>query len=763
MQPKSVEKTWNHLDLTWKNLQHDWLRRHAASLDDLLNIFCEETEQIGDMNAWNSAFAMQIYLSSFIDGDIKPNAEQMHKLSLLMDDLRSQISLKSQQKPDASDPSVTTFESTIRKHLLVLSKTLWVDKLEHILDEHSYALSQAKQLTELLDQLEQATPDVILIDQSFSADLEPIVRKARTGTKNQKRVPIIVISQSSDINRRVQALKAGVDAYIVKPESARTILTKINEMILADQASAFKVLIVDDDESQAYLCDSVLRNSGMITQVVMDNSHLEEQLINFSPDIILMDLYMPGRNGLELAAVIRENEQFSTTPIIFISGEADPEKRIEAIALGADDFLIKPIRPRHLISLVEARCARARKLNRKLSSTQQVDMHTGLVSFDTWSDAINHADQTDTVIAIRLMFESKLHQQQLSEEYGTLFAAQLNTEHVPCALGWNTWSACIPEIDNPEGLIKRIARIFKGHIPEHVNGNSPTSVAIIHFKDPNTHNDPEQLRATLQQKLNETLRNSSNNSPVVNPSKQTTLNYIPATELNSLISIAGTVQELEAHFQAVIPIHSNIQEQFLLIPRIVRTGTTDRLIHYSDIELTATKNHILKATDKRLIQLAIIARQNSFSKGQQIRVLVPQSLSSVTSADYESWLLAELRSNHQSTTGIEILLFMNSNQISDHQREQIDDLQKLGMKCILVTQDVSNQPDIHFDGIYLEHKKKNPVPDWLTSIKQHGKNIIINDLDCYLNTRSTEINDCNFIINSELSAPRAQPVLLKSK
>src|SRR5690606_4332508 len=84
--------------------------------------------------------------------------------------------------------------------------------------------------------------------------------------------------------------------------------------------------------------------------------------LQLRPDLVLMDLHMPGLDGAELTALIRQRPEFATTPIVFLTGDEDPERRFEALDLGADDFLRKPVRPKHLVSAVQNRIVRARAL-----------------------------------------------------------------------------------------------------------------------------------------------------------------------------------------------------------------------------------------------------------------------------------------------------------------------------------------------------------------------------------------------------------------
>ncbi|MBA1331124.1 hypothetical protein QQ73_08175, partial [Candidatus Endoriftia persephone str. Guaymas] len=105
-----------------------------------------------------------------------------------------------------------------------------------------------------------------------------------------------------------------------------------------------------------------------------------EALQTFKPDLILMDLYMPGASGTELTTVIREQPEYVDTPIVFLSGEQDLDKQLMALSFGGEDFLAKPIGPKHLISTVRNRIKRARAILRKSGTPSRRDIATDLYS-----------------------------------------------------------------------------------------------------------------------------------------------------------------------------------------------------------------------------------------------------------------------------------------------------------------------------------------------------------------------------------------------
>ena len=122
----------------------------------------------------------------------------------------------------------------------------------------------------------------------------------------------------------------------------------------------YRVLIVEDDRSQALFAQSVLHGAGMQAVVHSDAEGVQQAITDNRPDLILMDLHLPGLDGMRLTALIRQQPGQQLLPIVFLSGDPDPERQFEVLDSGADDFLSKPIRPRHLIAAVSNRIRRAR-------------------------------------------------------------------------------------------------------------------------------------------------------------------------------------------------------------------------------------------------------------------------------------------------------------------------------------------------------------------------------------------------------------------
>ncbi|WP_434212782.1 EAL domain-containing protein [[Pseudomonas] boreopolis] len=144
------------------------------------------------------------------------------------------------------------------------------------------------------------------------------------------------------------------------PASPVPAATVLPELAAANDAP-YRILIVEDDRSQALFAQSVLHGAGMHAQVEMVAANVQQAIGDYRPDLILMDLHMPDLDGMRLTALIRQQPQHQLLPIVFLTGDPDPERQFEVLDSGADDFLTKPIRPRHLVAAVSNRIRRARQ------------------------------------------------------------------------------------------------------------------------------------------------------------------------------------------------------------------------------------------------------------------------------------------------------------------------------------------------------------------------------------------------------------------
>lgn len=111
------------------------------------------------------------------------------------------------------------------------------------------------------------------------------------------------------------------------------------------------VLIVDDDAGIRDLLSDYLRKQEMRVETARDGREMDERLAGFEPDLIVMDLMMPGEDGLALTRRVKAERD---VPVIMLSARGEDIDRIVGLEVGADDYLAKPFNPRELLARIRA-------------------------------------------------------------------------------------------------------------------------------------------------------------------------------------------------------------------------------------------------------------------------------------------------------------------------------------------------------------------------------------------------------------------------
>jgi twitching motility two-component system response regulator PilH len=114
-----------------------------------------------------------------------------------------------------------------------------------------------------------------------------------------------------------------------------------------------KVMVVDDAYSDLVLMESILKSAGHQVVSLIDGEELEDKMSAERPDMLLLDIVMPRRNGYELLRALRKDERTRATPIVLVSSKNQESDRAWGKRQGADDYLTKPFTSTQLLTMVE--------------------------------------------------------------------------------------------------------------------------------------------------------------------------------------------------------------------------------------------------------------------------------------------------------------------------------------------------------------------------------------------------------------------------
>jgi len=132
-------------------------------------------------------------------------------------------------------------------------------------------------------------------------------------------------------------------------------MSMMNTGSRTDKGTRGKVLVVDDDLALAEMLGIVLRGEGFEPVFCYDGSQALRVFRESRPDIVLLDLMLPGKDGVDVCRLIRAE---SGTPIVMLTAKSDTVDVVVGLEAGADDYIVKPFKPKELVARVRARIRR---------------------------------------------------------------------------------------------------------------------------------------------------------------------------------------------------------------------------------------------------------------------------------------------------------------------------------------------------------------------------------------------------------------------
>jgi two-component system response regulator MtrA len=126
-------------------------------------------------------------------------------------------------------------------------------------------------------------------------------------------------------------------------------------MVNAESAGRGRVLVVDDDAALAEMLTIVLRNEGFDSRVSPSGERALADFREYKPDVVLLDLMLPGKDGIDVCKEIRAE---SGVPIVMLTAKSDTVDVVVGLESGADDYVVKPFKPKELVARIRARVRR---------------------------------------------------------------------------------------------------------------------------------------------------------------------------------------------------------------------------------------------------------------------------------------------------------------------------------------------------------------------------------------------------------------------
>ncbi len=382
----------------------------------------------GHENLSFEAKEFEAYLEDFIENTNAPSPIDWKKIERYLEHLKTAVGdvddLEELQAPEEIEEPLTTDQDVQELHY---HKTIYlfgfpidlVVELSKQLGFYGYTVKVLPGLEELEKALETGSSQLIFVHtrQFEAAEWFP-KQLSRLKKRYAKELYIVFISEEDTFELRLSSVRAGGEAFYVLPLDIGQLMDKIESLVNREKENPYHVLIVDDDQEQVAYYALLLQQAGMITSVASDPMKVLSVLVESKPDLILMDIYMPGCSGTELTRLLRQHDAFITIPIIFLTFESSKERQLSAIRQGGDDFLTKPIRADNLISVVSLRAQR----NRNLRYFMERDSLTGLLNHSNLKEQLQREIMRCSRTSLPLSFAmiDADHFKKVNDTYGHL-------------------------------------------------------------------------------------------------------------------------------------------------------------------------------------------------------------------------------------------------------------------------------------------------------------------------------------------------------
>ena len=247
------------------------------------------------------------------------------------------------------------------------------DQLEHF----GYTVRQLAKVADVERAFAQQTPDLLIMDSPAEGGCAVTLEILRVMRERRARpAHIITVSSRTDMDARLESVRAGGTAFLTKPVDLSILLDKIDNLTFDGPKAPYRVMLVSELGTRAREVALGLGQLNMLVSLVDEAAELLDPIAEFQPEVIVLETRYRNCTGMELASMLRQDDQFVGIPILFLSDEVNEVRQTAAIRVGADDFLSGDLSIKRIASAIAARADRARVLR----SYMEKDGLTGLLN-----------------------------------------------------------------------------------------------------------------------------------------------------------------------------------------------------------------------------------------------------------------------------------------------------------------------------------------------------------------------------------------------
>ncbi len=520
------------------------------------------------------------------------------------------------------------------------------------LKEQQLALAQFEHPAELAAAALERPPAVLIIelemlpqDGDIADFLTNLLGTATPGPA------LICIAESDGIDARLRSVRAGAKAFFVAPPDPAELAAKTLQAYGSGGREPMRILIVEDEQSQATYVAMLLTKAGMTVRTLGEPLAILSVLAEFRPDLILMDLYMPHASGAELTAVIRDHDQFYDTPILMVSNETDADKQIAALVSGSDGFITKPVNSQRLIAFIEHRIRMARWLPERRAVIAKRGAPTRLLDKDFFIRTLERAVRDNAadgpgsgILIIELDSPQQLLDRlglsgfdKLLAQIEQLIGRQLSGSDVATRYGEFSYGVLTQRKDQAAlvGLGDKLRRITADSslAPSLANVVTTASVGIGLFQPPPE--DALALLARAERACAKARQNGGARVEIWAPQEGRSEDRI-----KTLIERALTSEGFALLFQPIVAL-GKVKGAYFEAQLRLRSPDGE-LLPPREFFPIAERHGLMTAIDRWVMEYALNTLRDHRIRHPELRIVVHQTMDTLRSRAWLPWLREQL-------------------------------------------------------------------------------------------------------------------------
>ena len=273
-------------------------------------------------------------------------------------------------RPPEPESEVVAQLSQQRRILIVDDDILQSDRLKIAASDSEFEIEVANSPQAARIAISQQPPNAILLDLTFSRTQEnglTLLAELRTEKPD---IPVMVFSGHNQLSDRIEVARLGASGFLHKSLPPADILKAVAQLLDRTGPAEAKVMVVDDDVHLLAALKMILQPWGLQVTTLDEPEKFWEVLETTCPDLLILDVEMPGYSGIELCLAVRNDLRWSKLPVLFLTAHSESETVRQMFVAGADDYVNKPIVEPELIARLLNRLERT-QLRHRLALTQR--------------------------------------------------------------------------------------------------------------------------------------------------------------------------------------------------------------------------------------------------------------------------------------------------------------------------------------------------------------------------------------------------------